>query len=427
MGSVREGAAGSAPARGSLGQRVAVLGPAFVAAIAYVDPGNVATNTAAGGRYGYMLVWVLVAANLMAGLVQYLSAKLGVVTSKSLPEAVREHTSTPVRLAYWAQAEVIAAATDLAEVVGGALALQLLFGLPLLVGGLITGFVATMLLLVQDRWGQHPFERVVVGFLGVITIGCVAGLFVTPPDPAATLAGLLPQFSGVDSLLLATGMLGATVMPHAIYLHSALARDGGLARYPGGLPEHGPQRRRLLGTTRIDVVCAMLVAGAVNLAMLLLAATALRSSGDVDSITGVHGALDAVLGPGIAVLFAVGLLASGFASTSVGCYAGSVVMGGLLQRRVPLLVRRLVTLVPALVVLLVGADPTTALVVSQVVLSFGIPFALVPLVVLTSKRAVMGADVNHRATTVVAGVVTSLVVAVNIALVSMVVITGDTP
>jgi manganese transport protein len=426
VGSVRE-TAGSAPARATLRQRLAVFGPAFVAAVAYVDPGNVATNTAAGGRYGYLLVWVLVLANLMAGQVQYLSAKLGVVTGRSLPEAVRDHTSTPVRLAYWAQAELIAAATDLAEVVGGALALRLLFGLPMLLGGAITGLVATLLLLVQDRFGQHPFERVVLGFLGVITIGCVAGLFVIPPDPAAMLRGLVPRFAGMDSLLLATGMLGATVMPHAIYLHSALARDGGLARFPGGLPERGPKRRRLLGATRVDVVCAMLIAGAVNLAMLLLAATALRGAGDVDSISGVHHELRAVLGPGIAVLFAVGLLASGFASTSVGCYAGSVVMSGLLQRRIPLLLRRLVTLVPALVVLGAGADPTTALVVSQVVLSFGIPFALIPLVALTSKRSLMGEDANHRATTGIAAVVTALVVVVNIALIATVALTGDTP
>lgn len=417
MGSVRESAAGSAPAKATLRGRLAVLGPAFVAAIAYVDPGNVATNTAAGGRYGYLLVWVLVAANLMAGQVQYLSAKLGVVTGMSLPEAVREHTSAPVRLAYWVQAELIAAATDLAEVVGGALALNLLFGIPLLAGGVITGVVATLLLLVQDRFGQHPFERVVIGMLAVITVGCVAGLFVTPPDPAATLAGMLPRFDGADSLLLATGMLGATVMPHAIYLHSALARDGGLSRFPGGLPGSGADRKRLLGATRLDVGVAMVIAGAVNLAMLLLAAAALRGVGDIDSITGVHRALGTILGPTIAVLFAVGLLASGFASTSVGCYAGSVVMAGLLRRRIPLLVRRLVTLLPALVVLSFGAEPTTALVVSQVVLSFGIPFALVPLVVLTSKRSLMGADANHRATTLIASAVTMLIIVVNVTLI----------
>lgn len=425
MGSVRDGVAGSAP--GALRERLAVLGPAFVAAVAYVDPGNVATNTAAGGQYGYLLVWVLVVANLMAGQVQYLSAKLGVVTGKSLPEAVREHTSAPVRLAYWAQAELIAAATDLAEVVGGALALNLLFGLPLLFGGVITGVVATLLLLVQDRLGQHPFERVVIGLLAVITIGCVAGLFVSPPDPAATLHGLLPRFDGAESLLLATGMLGATVMPHAIYLHSALARDGGLARFPAGLPGSGADLRRLLGATRLDVGFAMIIAGAVNLAMLLLAASALRGAGDVDSISGVHRALGEVLGPGIAVLFAIGLLASGFASTSVGCYAGSVVMAGLLRRRVPLLVRRLVTLIPALVVLGFGADPTTALVISQVVLSFGIPFALVPLVALTSKRSLMGPEANHRGTTLLASVVTALVIAVNLTLVITIAVTGDTP
>ncbi|HEX6344039.1 Nramp family divalent metal transporter [Umezawaea sp.] len=389
----------------------ALLGPAFVAAIAYVDPGNVATNTAAGARYGYLLVWVLVVATAMAGLVQYLSAKLGLVTGQSLPEAVRDRVPRPVRLAYWGQAEVVAMATDLAEVLGGAIALALLFDLPLLVGGVITGVVSTALLLVQDRRGQRPFERVVTTLLVVVAVGFAAGLFVDPPSVAGTVGGLVPRFDGADSVLLAAGMLGATVMPHAVYLHSALARD----RH--GRPEGGAPRRRLLAATKVDVVVAMVFAGAVNLAVLLLAASALRGLPDVDGLEGVHAAVGSRLGGGIALLFAVGLLASGFASTAVGCYAGAVVVDGLLRFRIPLLVRRLVTLVPALVVLAVGVDPTQALVLSQVVLSFGIPFALVPLVWLTARRSVMGTAANHVGTTVAAGAASVAVIALNLVLV----------
>jgi manganese transport protein len=392
------------PKAARLRARAALLGPAFVAAIAYVDPGNVATNTAAGARHGYLLVWVVVLANVMAGLVQYLSAKLGLVTGRSLPEAVRDRMPPPVRLAYWGQAEIMAMATDLAEVIGGAIALHLLFGLPLLLGGAITGVVSTGLLLVQDRGGQRPFERVVTCLLIVIAAGFTAGLLMSSPSAAGTVSGLVPRFDGADSVLLAAGVFGATVMPHAVYLHSALARD-----------RHGPSahRTRLLSATRMDVALAMVLAGAVNLAMLLLAASALRGVPGVNTLDGVHAAIGDVLGCGVALLFAMSLLASGFASTAVGCYAGAVVMDGLLRVRVPLLVRRLITLVPALVVLAQGVDPTLALVLSQVVLSCGIPFALVPLVWLTARRSVMGDAVNHPATTAAAVVVASFIVGLN--------------
>ncbi|MFE2750556.1 Nramp family divalent metal transporter [Actinosynnema sp. NPDC059335] len=381
-----------------------LLGPAFVAAIAYVDPGNVATNTAAGARYEYLLVWVLVAANVMAGLVQYLSAKLGLVTGRSLPEILRDRLPRPLRLAYWGQAEVVAMATDLAEVLGGAIALNLLFDLPLPVGGVITGVVSTALLMVQDRRGQQPFERVITTMLAVIAVGFAAGLLVSPPESEA-LRGLAPRFADSDSVLLAAGMLGATVMPHAVYLHSALARD-----------RHG-RAPHLLAATRVDVTVAMVLAGAVNTAMLLVAASALAGHEGVDSLDGVHAAIGAELGGGVALLFAVGLLASGFASTAVGCYSGAVVLDGLLKVRVPLSTRRVVTLVPALVVLGAGVDPTFALVLSQVVLSFGIPFALVPLVRLTASRTLMGVHVNHRAVTTAAVLVATAVIALNTALI----------
>jgi manganese transport protein len=388
-----------------------LLGPAFVAAIAYVDPGNVAANVSAGAQFGFLLVWVIIVANAMAGLVQYLSAKLGLVTGRSLPEAVADHTRTRTRIAYWLQAELVAMATDLAEVVGGAIALHLLFDLPLLIGGVITGLVSLLLLAIQNRRGQRMFERVISGLLLVIAIGFLTSLFVEPPAASDVAAGLVPRFEGAESVLLATAMLGATVMPHAVYLHSGLARD----RH--GHPEAGRQRRWLLKVTRVDVGLAMLVAGAVNLSMVLVAATNLQGIDATDSIEGAHAAVRDTLGPTVALFFAIGLLASGLASTSVGAYAGAMIMQGLLQRTYPLLLRRLVTLIPALVILAIGVDPSRALVMSQVVLSFGIPFALIPLVRLTSNRDLMGDDANHRLTTALGWTVAILISGLNVVLV----------
>ena len=392
-------------------------GPAFVAAIAYVDPGNVAANLTAGAQYGYLLVWVLVFANGMAVLVQYLSAKVGLVTGRSLPELLGGRLRRGSRLAYWAQAELVAAATDLAEVLGGAIALEILFGVPLLLGGLIVGVVSMLLLAVQSRRGQRPFEFVVMGLLLVITIGFMAGLFVSDLSWPAAFGGLVPKFDGTQSVLLAAGMLGATVMPHAIYVHSALARD-----------RHGAQSTdlpRLLRATRWDVVASMVVAGAVNIAMLLLAAASLQGISGTDSIQGAHAAITNSLGPVIGVLFGVGLLASGLASTSVGCYAGASIMSGLLRVRLPILARRAITLVPALVVLGSGVNPTWALVLSQVLLSLGIPFALAPLVSLTSEQTLMGRFTNSALLRHTAWVVVGLICALNVLLIALTVIGAD--
>ncbi|GAB3613742.1 SLC5/6 family protein [Humibacter ginsengisoli] len=368
-----------------------LIGPAFVAAIAYVDPGNVAANLTAGAEYRYLLVWVLVAANVMAVVVQYLSAKLGIVTGRSLPELLGERMPRTARLLYWAQAEIIAAATDLAEVIGGAIALQILFGLPLLLGGVIVGVVSMGILAVQSRRGQRTFEFVMMGLLAVITIGFVASLVVSPVDWGAAAMGVVPRFEGARSVLLAASMLGATVMPHAVYLHSALALD----RH--GASDDPARVRHLLRANRWDVIFALIVAGSVNIAMLLLAAASLPGVSGTDSIEGAHTAITHALGPAVGVIFGIGLLASGLASTSVGCYAGASVMSGLLRVQVPILVRRTITLVPALVVLGLGIDPTWALVISQVVLSVGIPFAVIPLVWFTSRRDTMGAFANRTA------------------------------
>jgi manganese transport protein len=389
-----------------------LLGPAFVAAIAYIDPGNFATNITAGSRYGYLLVWVVVVSNLMAMLIQYLSAKAGIATGRNLPELCRDHFPRRVTRRLWVQAEVVAIATDLAEVLGGAIALQLLFGLPLLAGGLITATVAFGLLGVQSR-GARPFEVAIVGMLLVVLLGFLYSLVAGGVDSGEAVAGLVPRFEGTDTVLLATGMLGATVMPHVIYLHGALTQG----RYLRST-EH--ERLGLLRSQRIDVVLAMSVAGVINLSMLLVAAKVLSTQPTpVDTIEEAHAGLATVLGPTAALLFALALLASGSAASGVGTYSGQVVMQGFLRRRIPLVVRRLVTLTPAVVVIAAGVDPTRALVVSQVVLSFGIPFALIPLVLLTRRRDIMGALVNSRTTTIAAAVVAAVICVLNVTLIGL--------
>lgn len=390
---------------------VALLGPAFVAAIAYVDPGNVAANVTAGARYGFLLVWVLVVACAMAVVIQYQSAKLGIVTGKTLPGLLGERLPRRRRLAFWVQAEVVAAATDIAEVVGGAIALQLLFDLPLVVGGLIVGAISLALLGFQSRSRQRMFESAIGALLLIIVVGFLAGLVVGPPSPGDVFGGLVPRLEGTDTVLLAASMLGATVMPHAIYLHSSLVID-----------RHGPsttdtRRRRLVRATRWDVTVALMIAGAVNIALLLLAAQNLQGREGTDTIEGAQRAVGDAMGPVMAVVFAVGLLASGLASTSVGCYAGASIMQGLLKVRVPVWIRRVVTLVPALIVLGSGVDPTWALVISQVVLSFGIPFAIIPLGRLTRDRALMGSFTDSGVLRVVAIVIATVVVALNVALI----------
>ena len=387
--------------------RVGLLGPAFIAAVAYVDPGNVATNVTAGSQFGFTLVWVVVLANAMAVLVQYLSAKLGMVTGRSLSSHLGTRLPSRARLAYWAQAEAIAIATDLAEVVGGAIALNLLFDLPLLVGAVITAAVSLLILQIGDRRGQAVLERVIMGFLVLIAVGFLAGLVVAPPEVAPLAGGLVPAFDGADSVLLASGIIGATVMPHVIYLHSSLTTSR-LGRRGDGLSV-----RQLLSATRIDVVLALLLAGALNLSLLVVAATSLAGLPGTDTLAGVHEVVTSELGAGVALLFAVALLGSGLASTSIGSAAGAEVMNGLLGLRIPVVARRIITAVPAILVLAVGADPTRALVVSQVVLSMGIPFALVPLVILTARRDVMGVHLNRPITTGLAWLVAGIVIVLN--------------
>ena len=394
--------------RGRVRGALPLLGPAFVAAVAYIDPGNFATNIQGGARHGYLLLWVVLAANLMAMVIQTLSAKIGIATGKNLPEVCRESFPRGVTVGLWVQAELIAMATDMAEFVGAALALNLLFRVPLLVAGLLTGVVAFGLLALQSR-GYRRFELAIAGLFAVVLLGFLYQASEVGPDASEAMKGFIPHFRGTDSLLLAAGILGATVMPHVIYLHSALTQRRVEMRDDG-------ERRRVMRFQRLDVAIAMGIAGIVNISMLMVAAALFHRTGHtgVDSIEGAYNGFQDLIGNGAAIAFGLALLASGFASSSVGTYAGQVVMQGFIARRIPLALRRLVTMAPALVVLGVGLDPTRSLVISQVVLSFGIPFALIPLVIFTSRRRVMGPLVNRRLTTVAAGVIAALIVALNV-------------
>lgn len=394
-----------------------MLGPGFVAAIAYMDPGNVATNSTAGSRYGYLLVWVVIVANLMASVVQYLSARIGLLSGRSLPRLVGDRARPGGRWAYWLQAQCVAMATDVAEIVGGALGLQLLFGIPLGWGGLLTFAVSTVVLHWQKEGQQKVFERIIIAMMLVIAIGLLAGLFFTPVRPGELVAGLVPRFAGADSVTLAAGMLGATVMPHAVYLHSSLVRH-----------RHGQLSHRdafeLLRTTRFDIVCAMAMAGAVNLGLLMVAASALRGHPAGDTIEGIHAALGAELGPTVAIMFGVGLLFSGFASTAVGSYAGSEVMAGLLKYKTPVMVRRGLTAAPSLIVLALGVPPTEALILSQIVLSFGIPFALIPLIRFNRSAELTDDHPLPLATTVMAWAIAAAIIALNLTLIWLTVAPG---
>jgi manganese transport protein len=388
-----------------------LIGPGLVAGVAYVDPGNVASNMSAGATFGFLLLWVVVLGNLIAWLVQYLSAKLGIVTGKSLPQLIGERIRNRwARRAFWVQAELVAMATDLAEVLGGAIALYLLFGIPLVWGGLITGALSLGILALHSRARGKIFERIIIGLLVVIAVGFSIGVFVDPPDPAAFAAGLIPGFDGVTSVLLAASILGATVMPHAVYAHSALTRD----RF--GLVASGPRRRDVLRATRWDVTIALVVAGAVNIAILVVGA-GFQGAGGIDDIFTAYASIAVALGSTIAIFFGIALLASGLASTSVGAYAGGEIMSGLLNIRVPLIWRRVISIIPAIVILALGVNPLLVLIISQVVLSFGISFALIPLIRFTRNRALMGDGTNSRGTTALALVATALIIALNVALI----------
>jgi manganese transport protein len=382
------------------------LGPAFIAAVAYIDPGNFATNIAGGAKYGYLLLWVVLAANLMAMLVQALSAKLGIATGRNLPETCRDNFSHRVSIGLWIQAEVIAMATDLAEVLGAALGLHLLFGMPLFPAGLLAGAGAFGILAMQ-RYGFRRLEAVIAGLVGVIVVAFAFEVILARPDPGGVVGHLfVPRFDGSESVVIAAGILGATVMPHVVYLHSALTQNRIVGRDEA-------EKRRIQRFERIDVIIAMTIAGLVNMSMLAIAAAVFFGLG-IQSIEDAYSSFEMELGTGSAILFGIALLASGFSSSSVGTMSGQVVMQGFIRRQIPLFLRRTITLAPALVILAIGVDPSRSLVLSQVVLSFGIPFALVPLVIFTSRRDLMGSLVNTRLTNLAAWTIAAVIISLNV-------------
>jgi manganese transport protein len=395
------------------------LGPAFIASVAYVDPGNFATNIQAGSKFGYTLLWVILASNLMAMVIQTLSAKLGIATGYNLAELCRKHFPTPIVWAMWVLMELVAMSTDLAEFLGAALGFNLLLGIPLFAGALLTA-VATFLILALERYGFRPFEAIITSLLGVIALCYLIESILDKPQWGQVLFhAVVPEFKGTESVLLATGILGATVMPHVIFLHSALTQ--------GRIVVHNPEKkRRLFRYELADVCIAMGIAGLVNMAMLIMAAAVFFRKGlfDIGTIEQAHLTLEPLLGPAAGAVFGISLLAAGLSSSTVGTSAGQVIMQGFLKRHIPVWVRRLVTMLPSLIVIALAFDPTTTLVMSQVVLSFGLPFAIIPLVLFTSRKDIMGALVNHHITTIIAGIFTGLIVVLNIYLIYGVIFGG---
>ncbi len=384
------------------------LGPAFIASVAYVDPGNFATNIQAGAQYGYILLWVIVASNLMAMLIQALSAKLGIATGMNLAEHCRAHFPKPVVLVMWVLMEIVAMATDLAEFLGAALGFQLLFGMNLLVAGIITAIV-TFLILGLERYGFRPIEIVISAMIGVVAVSYLIETVLDQPDWSQVLYhAVVPQFAGPESVLLAAGILGATVMPHAIFLHSALTQQRIVVKDDALL-------KRLFRFEIIDVVVAMGLASMINAAMLIMAAATFYHQGmtHVATIEEAYRTLEPLLGSAAAVVFGISLLASGLSSSSVGTMAGQVIMQGFLHRHIAPWLRRAITMLPSLIVIAMGLDPTWTLILSQVLLSFGLPFAVIPLIMFTSRRDLMGVLVNRRSTTALATVVAGLILALN--------------
>jgi manganese transport protein len=390
---------------------LAFAGPAVVASIAYMDPGNFATNIQAGARYGYELLWVVLLANLIAMLFQGLSAKLGIVTGRNLAEMCRDEFPRPLVLAMWLVSEVAAMATDLAEFLGGAIGLSLLFGLPLLAGMAVTAVIVYGLLMF-DRFGFRPVELIISSLVAVIGICYLIEIFIAPVDwRAAALHTVLPQLSDSGALLLAVGIIGATVMPHAVYLHSGLTQDRIPARNTG-------ETRTTLRISNTEVVIALAIAGLVNMAMVMMASSAFHAGhSDVAEIETAYHTLTPLLGAASATVFLISLLASGISSSTVGTMAGQMIMQGFVGFRIPVWARRLVTMVPAFVVVALGVNATSALVISQVMLSIALPLPMIALLMFTRRADIMGEFVNSRLTTMTAMIGTAVVLTLNIFLI----------
>ncbi|MFA6471624.1 MAG: Nramp family divalent metal transporter [Candidatus Latescibacterota bacterium] len=394
--------------KGRLRNLFPFLGPAFIASIAYVDPGNYATNIQAGAKFGYTLLWVVVASNLMAMLLQLLSAKLGIATGLNLAEHCRNRFPYPIVICMWVLMEIAAMATDLAEFIGAAIGFNLLLGIPLLPAGILTA-VITFVILGLERYGFRSIETAISIFVGIVAVSYLAEIFFARPDWNAVFHNsFTPHFAGTESAVLAVGILGATVMPHAIFLHSALTQGRIVVREEAKL-------RRLLRFETADVIIAMTIAGLVNIAMLIMAASTFFKTGmtNIGTLEEAHRTLTPLLGAAAGGVFAISLLASGLSSSSVGTMAGQVIMQGFIRKRISPWIRRLLTMLPSLAVIAIGFDPTRTLVISQVVLSFGLPFAVIPLVLFTRRSDIMGVLVNSRLTTAASIVVTALIVFLN--------------
>ncbi len=384
------------------------LGPAFIASIAYMDPGNFATNIQGGAEFGYTLLWVILASNLMAMLIQILSAKLGIATGLNLAEHCRNSFHPVIVFIMWILMEIVAMATDLAEFLGAAVGFYLLFGMPLWISGLITAFI-TFLILGLETYGFRPLELVITFIVGIISLCYLLEIVISKPDITEVLFhSVVPQFKGSESILIATGILGATVMPHVIFLHSSLTQGRIVTKDP-------VQLKKLLRFEIIDVTIAMGLAGLINASMLMMSASTFFKEG----LTGIRGLEDAyhtlapLLGPAAGIFFAISLLAAGLSSSSVGTMSGQVIMQGFMKKQIPIWIRRTITIVPSLIVIIIGLDPTRTLVLSQVVLSFGLPFAVIPLIIFTCRKKIMGVLVNHPLTTLISVLIAALIIFLN--------------
>jgi len=396
------------------------LGPAFIAAVAYIDPGNFATNIQSGAQLGCTLLWVIIVSNLMAMLVQILSAKLGIATGLNLAELCRNYFPSPLVWAMWVILEIVAVATDLAEFVGAAVGLFLLFHIPLIYSGVLTA-ICTFLVLGLQRYGFRPLEAIIAAMIGIVALSYLIEIFLVKPEPAQIVSALfIPRFGGREGVLLAAGILGATVMPHVIFLHSALTQGRIIVKDIDKL-------KRLFRFEVMDVAIAMTIAGAVNAAMLIMASSTFYARGlrEIGTLEEAYRTLSPILGSAAGNIFAIALIAAGLSSSAVGTMSGQVVMQGFVHFKIPLWIRRLVTVLPSLVVLSSGLDPTRTLVISQVVLSFGLPFAVIPLVLFTANRKIMGPLVNRPLTSFLAGIATLLILALNLYLIYSMAAGGD--
>jgi manganese transport protein len=395
-----------------LAKMLPFMGPAFIASVAYMDPGNFATNIQGGAKFGYTLVWVIISSNLIAMLLQSLSAKLGISTGFNLAEHCRKEFNPIIVKVMWVLMEVVAMATDLAEFLGAALGFYLLFGMPLWIAGLITAALTFMILALQ-KYGFRPIEAVITALVSVIAVCYLLETFISPPEWKAVFHSIIfPRFRGSESVLLASGILGATVMPHVIFLHSSLTQGRIITNDPVKL-------KKLFRYEIIDVVIAMGLAGIINICMLLMAASAFFGNNitNIGTIEEAHKTLTPILGPAAGVVFAISLLASGLSSSSVGTMAGQVIMQGFMKKQIPVWLRRIITVIPSLFVIFMGFDPTRTLILSQVVLSFGLPFAVIPLIIFTSKRKIMGVLVNKFHTTAISWLIAVMIITLNIFLI----------